>query len=230
MPKRLLQIAIDGPAASGKSTVARLLAQRLAGYYINTGDMYRTVSWLALEHSLDVHNRPDAVAAMLTGVDLQYGVDSARNDPVLCLGGAPVPMGRIRAPDVARIVSHVAAIPAVREWLRERQRATRRLGTIIMEGRDIGTVILPDASHKFFLTASPEVRARRRLAQAGEVPADATVASVAAEIAERDRIDSTRPVAPLKPAADAVLINADDLTVEQVVEAMLRHIGEGEAR
>jgi cytidylate kinase len=230
VPKRLLQIAIDGPAASGKSTVAHLLAAHLGGYYINTGDMYRTVSWLALERALDVRAQPDAVTAMLAEVDLRYAIDPVRNEPQLRLADKPVPTDRIRSPDVARIVSHVAGIPAVRAWLRERQRATRRLGTIVMEGRDIGTVILPDASYKFFLTASPEVRARRRLAQTGEVPADATVASVAAEIAERDRIDSTRPVAPLKPAADAVLVDAEELTAAQVAEIMLRHIKAGESR
>ena len=112
------------------------------------------------------------------------------------------------------MVSFVAAIPGVRDWLRDRQRATRELGTVVMEGRDIGTVILPDASHKFFMTASPEVRGRRRLAQAGEVPDGATLASVTAEIAERDHLDSTRAVAPLRPAADAVLVDTDALDAQ----------------
>lgn len=213
------QIAIDGPAASGKSTVARLVAARLGGFYINTGDMYRTVTRAALDAGLDPNAQPDAVVALLAGLDLRYRlVDGV---PVLHLNGQPVPQESIRAPEVASQVSFVARIPGVRDWLRERQRETRALGIIVMEGRDIGTVILPDASHKFFVIASPMERARRRLAQAGEVTDGATLASVAAEIAERDRIDSTRAVAPLRPAEDAVHINTDDLTPDQVADRII---------
>ena len=129
-------------------------------------------------------------------------------------------------PDVARNVSAVAKIPEIREWLRGPQRKTCELGIIVMEGRDIGTVILPDATCKFYITASPEVRARRRLVQADEVPDGATVESVTAEIAERDRIDSTRKTAPLRPAPDAVRVDTDDMTVEDVVAAVLAHAKE----
>lgn len=220
------QIAIDGPAASGKSTVAKLVAQRLGGFYINTGDMYRAVTRAVLEAGIDAETDPEAVVALLAKLDLRYRlVDGV---PVLHLDGVPVVQDSIRAPEVAHVVSYVARIAGVRDWLRERQRETRALGTIIMEGRDIGTVILPDASHKFYVTASPEVRARRRLAQAGEVADGATLASVAAEIAERDRIDSTRAVAPLRPAEDAVHINTDHLTIEQVVEAIISHVRGGQ--
>jgi len=222
-----LQIAIDGPAASGKSTVARLVAARLGGSYINTGDMYRTVTRAALDAGLDPDAQPDAVVALLAGLDLRYRlVDGV---PVLHLNDQPVAQEGIRAPEVARQVSFVARIPGVRDWLRERQRETRTLGTIVMEGRDIGTVILPDASHKFFITASPEERARRRLAQAGEVADGATLASVAAEIAERDRIDSTRAVAPLRPAADAVHLHTDALTADQVADRIIACVRGGEA-
>lgn len=213
-------IAIDGPAASGKSTVARLVAAKLGGVCINTGDMYRTVTWVAREHGADPLTDPAAVVRLLAAIDLRYdrGADGL---PVLLLDGKPVPQERIRAPETAAAVSQVARLPEVRTWMLERQRQTRRLGTIVMEGRDIGTVVFPDTPHKFFVTASPEVRARRRLAQAGETPSGATVASVAAEITERDRIDSTRAVAPLKPAADAMVINSDALTAEQVTERIV---------
>ncbi len=222
-----IQIAIDGPAASGKSTVARLVAARLGGFYINTGDMYRTVTRAALDAGLDPDAQPDAVVALLGNLELRYRlVDGV---PVLHLNDQPVPQEGIRAPEVASQVSFVARIPGVRDWLRERQRETRALGTIVMEGRDIGTVILPDASHKFFVTASPMERARRRLAQAGEVTDGATLASVAAEIAERDRIDSTRAVAPLRPAEDAVHINTDDLTPDQVADRIVACVQEGKA-
>lgn len=210
-------IAIDGPAASGKSTVARLVATRLHGTYINTGDMYRTLTWVALGRGICPETDPAGVAALLPELDLRYE-RAANGVPELRLNGAPVPQEQIRGAAVAAAVSFVARIPDVRTWLVQRQRETVRLGLVVMEGRDIGTVIFPEAAYKFFVTASPEVRARRRLGQAGETAAGATVASVAAEIAARDRIDSSRAVAPLRPAADAVVINTDDLTAEAVTE------------
>jgi len=209
------KIAIDGPAASGKSTVARLVAERLGGYYVNTGDMYRAVSWAALERGVDVAGDPAGVTALLRSLELRYRV-AGPGRLQLYLNGEPVPQERIRSAEVAAVVSLVARLPAVREWLRDRQRECCALGTVVMEGRDIGTVILPDAPFKFFVTASPEERARRRLAQAGEVAPGATIASVAAEIAERDRIDSSRAVAPLRAAADALTICTDGMTPDEV--------------
>ncbi|MBT3379859.1 MAG: (d)CMP kinase [Lentisphaerae bacterium] len=220
-------VAIDGPAASGKSTVARLLASRLEGFYINTGDMYRTVTWQAQARGIDLESDGPAVVAMLDDLSLAYEL-SPEGVPELHLNGSVVPPDRIRNATVTRQVSYAARIPGVRIWMRSRQRDSRSLGTVVMEGRDIGTVILPDAPHKFFITASPEVRARRRLGQEGETDAGATVAAVAAEIAERDRIDSTRAVAPLKPADDALIINTDALTAEQVVDKIMASIEGGE--
>ena len=215
-----LQIAIDGPAASGKSTVARLVAARLGGYYVNTGDMYRAVSWAALERGIDIAADPEAVRALLGTLDLRYEV-AGPGQLQLQLNGAPVPQEQIRSAAVAAVVSLVARLPAVRDWLRERQRECCALGTVVMEGRDIGTVILPAAPFKFFLTASPEERARRRLAQPGEVAPGATVASVAAEIAARDRLDSSRAVAPLRAAAAAVTLCTDGLTPEEVTQRIV---------
>lgn len=215
-----LKIAIDGPAASGKSTIARMVAQRLGGYYINTGDMYRALTWLAMQNGLNVRDEPDKVAAMLEYATLEYVPDSD-GTPVLMLNGNPAPRDRIRAPDVAALVSHTAKIPAVRAWLVARQRETAKLGTVVMEGRDIGTVVFPDADIKFFLTATPEVRARRRLNQAGETADGATVESVAAEIARRDRIDTNRDIAPLRAAEDAVLIDSSNLTPDEVTDCIL---------
>jgi cytidylate kinase len=221
------QIAIDGPAASGKSTVARLAAKRLGGYYINTGDMYRCVTRLALDAGIDPKTQPQAVAGLLERIDLNYAIDE--NDcPQLELDGSLVPQERIRGAEVAALVSYTAKIPEVRTWLVERQRESRKLGLVVMEGRDIGTVVFPDAPFKFFVTASPLVRARRRLAQAGETEAGATVESVAASIAERDRIDSTRAVSPLKPAADARLVNTDELTPDQVVDIIVQVVQDAE--
>ncbi|NMA41248.1 MAG: (d)CMP kinase [Lentisphaerae bacterium] len=217
-----MQIAIDGPAASGKSTAARALAERLGGYYVNTGDMYRTVAWAALQAGIDPDTDPEAVVAKLPEWDLRLQAEGGVLQ--LILNDVPVQQAAIRAPEVAAVVSQVARIPEVRDWMLDRQRDCRHLGIIIMEGRDIGTVVLPDATCKFFITASPEERARRRLQQAGEVAPGATLASVAADIAERDRIDSTRAVAPLKPADDAEIFVTDGMEKEEVADLLIAAI------
>lgn len=216
------KIAIDGPAASGKSTVARLVAARLGGFSVSTGDLYRAVSWVALERRLDL-NDTAAVAALLATLDLRYGV-AGPGQLQLYLNGQPVPQEHLRSATVAAVVSLVARLPVVRTWLCDRQRQCCGLGTVVMEGRDIGTVILPDAPFKFFLTASPEERARRRLAQPGEVAPGATVASVAAQIAERDRIDSSRELAPLRAATDALTLCTDGMSPEAVAERIVRTV------
>ena len=216
--EQFFQVAIDGPAASGKSTVARLLAKRIGGYYINTGDMYRAVSWVARQHDVDPVANPAGVVALLADCDLRYRI--VDGVPTLFLNGSVVPQEAIRSPEVSAIVSPVAAIPEVREWMLDRQRECKEVGIVIMEGRDIGTVIFPDAKFKFFVTASPMERARRRLAQKGEVADGATLESVAADIARRDEIDSTRAVAPLRPAEDAVTIMTDGITAEEVADLL----------
>ena len=215
---KFFQVAIDGPAASGKSTVARLLAKRIGGYYINTGDMYRAVSWVALQHGVDPVANPAGVVKLLADCDLRYRI--VDDVPTLFLNNEVVPQEAIRSPEVSAIVSPVAAIPEVREWMLGRQRECKEVGIVIMEGRDIGTVIFPDAKFKFFVTASPMERARRRLAQKGEVAEGATLESVAADIARRDEIDSTRAVAPLRPAENAVTIMTDGITAEEVADLL----------
>jgi len=217
------QVAIDGPAASGKSTVARLVAARLGGFYINTGDMYRTLTWVALAQGLDVENAAAQLAQLLPQLELEY-VPGPNAQPQLHLNGALVPEAQIRDPEVTRHVSAVAGNAAVRQWLLPRQQHTRQLGIVVMEGRDIGTVIFAETPHKFFVTASPEVRARRRFAQTGETPPAATIASVAAELAERDRRDSTRAIAPLRPAPGAVVIDTDNLTAEKVADLIAESV------
>jgi cytidylate kinase len=223
MPSSANQIAIDGPAASGKSTVARTVAERLGACYINTGEMYRTLAWVVVQRQLDPERDAAAIVALLPTLEIRYqpGHDGRL---ALMLNGQPVAAAEIRAPQVTRAVSAVAAIPAVRHWLVARQQESARHGLIVMEGRDIGTVVLPSARHKFFITASPLERARRRLAQSGETFTGATLESVAAEITERDRLDSTRAVSPLRPAADAVLIDTTTMTIDQVVDQVIRHI------
>ena len=214
-PDLSYQVAIDGPAAAGKSTAARLLAEKLGGFYVNTGDMYRALAWAARQNGIDPEKNPEDLAALLPNWDLRYRLLDDRTLQ-LFFNGQPISQDKLRAPEVTAIVSQVARIPEVREWMLERQRECSSLGVIIMEGRDIGTVILPQAKFKFFITASPMERARRRLAQSGEVAADATLAKVAAEIEARDHIDSTRETAPLKAAPDAITLVTDGMNQEQV--------------
>lgn len=210
-------IAIDGPAASGKSTVAQKVADKLNGYYISTGNMYRAITLFLMQNNLDLNSQvpPGKIDILLEKLDLSFS-KTETGKLSMAMNGASVDSA-IRAPEVAKLVSKIAAMENVRAWLIDRQRNLSKLGLLIMEGRDIGTVIFPDAKYKFFITASPEVRARRRLAQSGETPEGSTVASVAKEIADRDEMDSKRRIAPLKKADDAIFIDSSEMTVEEVV-------------
>jgi cytidylate kinase len=208
---RLRVIAIDGPAGAGKSTVAKALARRLGLTYLDTGAMYRAVTVAALRRAVDVTDT-GAVAALATSVSMEIG------ERVL-LDGDDVTTD-IRTPEVAKAVSAVAANPAVRDELRDQQRAwalTRGGGVI--EGRDIGTVVFPDARLKLYLTASPEVRAARRHHEQGAGAQQ--LAEVAAAIAARDHLDRSRSHAPLAEAADAVVVDTSDRTVEAIVDEIV---------
>ena len=221
-------IAIDGPAASGKSSAAGKIAERLGVPYINTGNMYRAVTYAAMQAGFEPgeEGSRELVLDLLKKIDLQYkrNSDGALE---LTLNGESVE-SEIRAPEVAKYVSFIAAVPEVREWLVASQRKFAGLGMIVMEGRDIGTVVFPNARFKFYLTASPEVRAMRRLNQDGETPDGATVASVAAEIAERDRMDMTRKISPLKPAEDAIHVDSSDMTLDEVLDVIEDIIKKGD--
>jgi cytidylate kinase len=218
-------IAIDGPAASGKSTAAKKLSERLGIPYINTGNMYRAIAWKALQEgiSLDLPSE-DKISKLLENLNLDY-VKIPEGQYEIQVNGE-FPGSAIRSPEVASCVSNVAAMPLVRSWLLEKQRELAKLGLIVMEGRDIGTVIFPDSKYKFFLTASPEVRARRRLAQDGETFDNATVESVAREIAERDHKDMNRETAPLKQADDAVFVDCSDMNIEETLLFLLSKVKE----
>ena len=213
-------IAIDGPAASGKSTVAARLARRLGIAYVNTGNMFRAVTLAA--RRVGITKATDCTAEKLIPVLERLELDYERNaegDFELRLNGT-FPGEALRSPEVAALVSPVATVGPVREFLKKRQREMAGHGWLVMEGRDIGTVIFPHARYKFFVTASPLERARRRLAQEGENFSGATLEEVAKAIAERDRIDSTREIAPLKPAPGAIVVDTTGLTIEQVVERL----------
>lgn len=218
-------IAIDGPAASGKSTAARNLAARLGIPYINTGSLYRAIAWKAVRHGISTRDEA-ALRAMLADTVVRYAAPADGGNPDLEIDGV-FPGQELRAPEIAQGASNVAAIPFVRAFTLQIQRDAAKDSLVVMEGRDIGTAVFPDAKYKFFLTASPRVRALRRLAQDGEAPDNATVESVAAGIEERDRQDMNRSVAPLRQAADAVFIDSSGMTPEDVLDAMTACIREG---
>ena len=206
-------IAIDGPAGAGKSTVAKKLAAALGISYINTGSLYRALAWAAMNDGL----APDATLSpeFLARQHLEF-----QGETLLLNGNDPG--NALRSAQCAAHASMISKQPAVREFLLPVQRNAARTQWIVMEGRDIGTVIFPDAQVKFFVTASLGERARRRLAQQGEVAAGADLASVIAEIRRRDEQDSKRDTAPLRPADDAVMVDTTGLTIDEVVALLLR--------
>ena len=214
-------IAIDGPAASGKSTVASHLARLLSIPYVNTGSMYRAVTYAVLENKVD-YNDEAALKKFLESIKLDYTADINGNF-TLSLNGSFLD-SELVTPEVNANVSPVAAIPMVREMLKTLQRSLAEKQRIVMEGRDIGSVVFPDAKWKFFVTASPEVRAKRRLDQSKESYSSATLEEIAASIAERDRIDSQRAVAPLKQCEDAILVDSSNMNVEETVNFIAERI------
>ncbi|RMH67648.1 MAG: (d)CMP kinase [Actinomyces sp.] len=203
-------IAIDGPAGSGKSTVARALARRLGLEYLDTGAMYRAVTFAALRAGIDPDDA-DRVAALARSLDLDVSTDGVIVDGV----DATV---EIRGPAVNRAVSVVAANPEVRRELVSRQREwARRRGGGVLEGRDIGTVVFPDAELKVYLTADIEERARRRAREVRELDYE----QVAAELARRDTLDATRDADPLATAADAVVVDTTGKSIDEVVDEVV---------
>ena len=211
-------IAIDGPAGSGKSTVAKQVARMLGFHYLDTGAMYRCVAWYALQNGV---SPSDAEQLAHIAREQRIVFSHEPGNPIatgVAIAGADCTHA-IRTPEIDRVVSAVAAVPAVREALVMQQRAIAADDDIAMEGRDIGTVVFPDAEVKVFLTATPEERARRRALQNAEKGYGETDAAVIlADIIARDKADSTRDVAPLKPADDAVELDTTGLSIDEVCE------------
>jgi CMP/dCMP kinase len=218
-----LTIAIDGPAGTGKSSVSKGLARTLGARYLDTGAMYRIMTLHMLRAGVDLSD-PDAIAAASSDVSLSVGYDA--DDDRCYLGGEDV-SSVIRADDVTHAVSAVSAVPEVRERLVQLQRQlAAREGSVVVEGRDIGTVVLPDADVKFFLTASAETRARRRNDQNINSGLGDDYEAVLADVQRRDHLDSTRAVSPLRPADDAIIVDTGEMGEAEVVGHLLEVVEE----
>lgn len=215
---RSVTIAIDGPAGTGKSSVSRGLARALGARYLDTGSMYRIVTLAALRAGVDVDDA-DKVGAFAAGVDLAVGFDP--DEDLSYLAGEDV-SAEIRGDAVTKAVSAVSAVPAVRSLLVQRQRELAAgPGSVVVEGRDIGTVVLRDADVKIFLTASAEERARRRNDQNVANGLADDYDGVLADVRRRDHLDSTRAVSPLRAADDALIVDSSDMSESEVVAHLL---------
>ena len=217
-----ISVAIDGPSGAGKSTVARAAAARLGYVYVDTGAMYRAIGLAVCRKGISSDDTA-GIVAVLPEVQLDIRYEDSAQHILLC--GEDV-SDAIRTPEIAKYASKVSAVPEVRQFLLETQRDMAKNGNILMDGRDIGTVILPDAPVKIFLTASAEARAQRRYLELHEKGQSITFDEVLHDIQQRDEQDMTRAVAPLKQAADAVLLDTSDISLEQSIEAVLRIIRE----
>jgi cytidylate kinase len=209
-------VAIDGPSASGKSSTAGAVARLLGARHLDSGALYRGLTAVAG----DLPSRtPDAILAAAERRGL--ALHEVAGELVPFLDGTPAE-AVIRTPEVTALVSEVSALPAVRDWVNHRLREAARLaGLVVLDGRDIGTAVFPDAAVKLYLIATPEARARRRLVQRGDSPSEEEVAREAAVLADRDRKDSTRAVAPLRQADDAILLDTTDMDFDQQVATIV---------
>ncbi|MCL6650565.1 MAG: (d)CMP kinase [Chloroflexi bacterium] len=225
-----MTIAIDGPSGSGKSVLAQALARRLGYRYLDTGALYRAVALAALRQGVPIDD-PAALSRLAESLVLRIEPpvpDDGRQYTVL-LDGEDVTW-TLRTPEVERVVSAVAAVPGVRRALIAQQQRLAAGGGAVLAGRDIGTVVLPNAELKIYLDASPEVRARRRQQQLREQGIIQDYASVLADIHQRDQLDSTREAAPLRRAADAIEVRNETLTLDELVEHVMRLVEEQRRR
>ena len=209
-------VTIDGPAGSGKSTVARLLADRLDMRFLDTGAMYRAIALAVLQAAADENESP-AVKKIVSASGITFDGDR------LLLNGQDV-TSEIRSPEVTAVSSIIASNPCVRERLVELQRQIGNNGNMVTEGRDQGTVVFPDARHKFFVTANLEARARRRQRELAHKGVNQPLSVVMDQLRQRDERDEQRAHAPMKPADDALVVDTSDLTIAQVVDALTKRI------
>ncbi len=216
-------IAIDGPVAVGKSTIGKLIAKKLGIPFLDTGLMYRALTWKVLESNIDPSDevRIRELLNNLT-IDVQY---TGQDTPLkLAIDGKELGE-ELRSPGVEKAVSLVSRLPSIREFMvRQQQKVAGSLSNLVMAGRDIGTVVLPGARHKYFLVASPGVRTERRFKEVQGKGEHVDFSSLLRQIEQRDELDSKRAVSPLQPAPDATIVNTDNLSAEQVTEKILGHM------
>ena len=217
-----ISVAIDGPSGAGKSTVARAAAMKLCYVYVDTGAMYRAIGLAVCRKGVSGEDAAGITAA-LRGIEIALRYENGTQHVLLC--GEDV-SDAIRTPEIAYYASKVSAVPEVRRFLLDLQRNMAKKSNILMDGRDIGTVILPDAQVKIFLTASAKCRAERRYRELIAKGQDVTLERVLSDIESRDEQDRTRAIAPLRQAEDAVLLDTGNLTLEESIEAVLRIIRE----
>lgn len=220
---KVINVAIDGPAGAGKSTISRKAASELGFIYIDTGALYRTVGLNALRLGVDV-NDSEAVTATLTE-DLKVELKFIDGEQRMFLCGEDV-SDKIRTPEASSAASKVSAVPSVRAYLFDLQKKLAKENNCIMDGRDIGTVVLPEADVKIFLTASPEARAERRYLELKEKGMNVKLEDVLSDMIKRDYDDSHRAIAPLKQADDAILADTSELTLEQSIDLVINIIKE----
>ena len=218
----MINIAIDGPAGAGKSTIAKLVAAKKNYIYVDTGAMYRAMALYLYRNGIDAD---DSAAISSRCGEPDITIEYRDGEQVVLLNGENV-NSQLRTPQVSDMASRSSVNPDVRQKLMELQQELARRENVVMDGRDIGTVVLPDAQVKIFLTASVEVRAKRRYLEEIGKGMQADLDEIAAQIKERDERDMNRPVAPLKQADDAVLVDTSDLTIDEVVEKILAIIDE----
>lgn len=215
VPRRRPIVAIDGPAGAGKSTVAAFLARRFGFLNLETGAMYRAFALKAIENDIDFDSEPELMMlADTTRITLEPHLDGNR----VLLDGIGVTQ-RVREAAVTAAASRVSVHPQVRSWMVDQQRAMGAAGGVVMEGRDIGTVVFPDAEVKIFLDAAPEVRGNRRFRQTEPAQAKETEAAVIQELKERDARDRNRAESPLRPASDAVVLDTTEMDLDQVLHS-----------
>ena len=217
--KKML-ITIDGPAGAGKSTVSRVLANRLGLIYLDTGAMYRAVALKAIRKKIEI-NDEKALKSMCSDIVISFKSDEGVLKTFLDEEDVSA---EIRKPEIDMSASSISAVKAVREAMTELQRKIGQKGSIVAEGRDMGTVVFPDADHKFFITASIEERAERRYRERVEKNEAADRKIIESDIQKRDQQDSSRALAPLKPAQDSIIIDTTDLNIDQVIDKMLLKI------
>lgn len=216
-----IKVAIDGPAGAGKSTLAKRVADRLNYLYIDTGAMYRAATWVALEQRADLNDHFRVIDLLKHAmIELKQPDESSQGRVRVIVNGADVSF-IVRSRIITKFVSAVSAIAGVRKILVEKQQKLATSGGVVMDGRDIGTVVLPDAELKIFLTASAEVRAERRLKDMREMGQMQDLETIIADIKERDHLDSTRETSPMRQADDAILIDTDNYSLDQVTDKVL---------